>query len=35
MRTSSCSCYWRRDMTDEARQAVGREFVATMEAEVA
>lgn len=35
MRTSSCSPYWRRDMTDKARRAVGRELVAALEAEIA
>ena len=31
----SCSPYWRRHMTDEAWREIKRDFVATMEAEVA
>jgi hypothetical protein len=31
----SCSPYWRRSMTDEAWREVKRDFVASMEADVA
>jgi hypothetical protein len=31
----SCSPYWRRHMTDEAWREIKRDFVATMEADVA